>query len=339
MKTRITFGFLMLLFSGFLTYARILIVNNTPGAPTGYNYFTTIQAAHDNAGSGDTIYVIGSSSAYAGFNVSKKLVMIGPGYFLTENPETQANPNSATVSGDINFYSGSSGSVLTGITLIGGNTITIQASNITLKRNKLSVGNSSCIDLDSNIGNIIIVQNYMTAQGNYAAIKLINSNIQNVLISNNFIEQTSSGGKAIEISSSSSVIIKNNIIKGNLVAYNSNIQNNIMREGTFTGANNIILNNIDNSTQFGSSNGNQSNVNIPNLFIGTGSTDGQWQLKQGSLAIGAGVDGIDCGMFGGVTPYVLSGLPSIPAIYFFDAPTSGSNAKGLPIHIKVKSHN
>ncbi len=339
MKKRTVFFAFLLSISASTLFARILIVNNTPGAPTGYNYFTTIQAAHDNAGSGDTIYVIGSSSAYAGFNVSKKLVMIGPGYFLTENPETQANPNSATVSGDINFYSGSSGSVLTGITLIGGNTITIQASNITLKRNKLSVGNSSCIDLDSNIGNIIIVQNYMTAQGNYAAIKLINSNIQNVLISNNFIEQTSSGGKAIEISSSSSVIIKNNIIKGNLVAYNSNIQNNIMREGTFTGANNIILNNIDNSTQFGSSNGNQSNVNIPNLFIGTGSTDGQWQLKQGSLAIGAGVDGIDCGMFGGVTPYVLSGLPSIPAIYFFDAPTSGSNAKGLPIHIKVKSHN
>ena len=339
MKTRIAFGFLMLLFSGFLTHARILIVNNTPGAPTGYNYFTTIQAAHDNAGSGDTIYVIGSSSAYAGFNVSKKLVIIGPGYFLTENPETQANPNPAMINGDINFNSGSAGSTLIGMSIINDyHTININTSNITIKRNRVAT-NENCIYINSNVGNIIVGQNYMTTAWTNNQVIRISDNSQNILISNNYIENTPTNGKAMEINSTSSVVIKNNVIKGNIISYNSNIQNNIMREGTFTGSNNIVLNNIGHSTQFGSSNGNQTNVNIPNLFVGTGSTDGQWQLKQGSLAIGAGVDGVDCGMFGGVTPYVLSGLPSIPAIYFFDAPSAGSNSKGLPIHIKVKSHN
>ena len=39
------------------------------------------------------------------------------------------------------------------------------------------------------------------------------------------------------------------------------------------------------------------------------SDDAKWKLKAGSPAIGAGVSGVDCGVFGGVTPYVLSGVP------------------------------
>lgn len=322
-----------------LSYARILIVNNTPGAPTGYDYFTTVQAAHNNAGSGDTIYIIGSSTTYAGFSVSKKLIIIGPGYLLTENPNTQANPNPAMISGDINFNSGASGSILTGISVVDDyHTINIYESNITIKRNKLSTS-ENCIFISSNVGNVIVAQNYMTTRWSNNQVIRISNNVQNVIISNNYIENLVENGKAIEISSSTSAVVKNNIIKGNFIVYNSQIQNNIMRGGTFSGSNNIVLNNMGNSTQFGTSNGNQSNVNMSLVFVGTGSTDGQWQLKTGSPAIGAGADGVDCGIFGGVTPYILSGLPPIPAIYFFDAPTSGSNSKGLPIHIKIKSHN
>lgn len=337
MGNRIFLSVLFLLISTLSLHARILIVNNTPGAPTGYDYYTTVQAAHNAAGSSDTIHIIGSSTPYAGFSVSKKLIIIGPGYFLTENPNTQANPNPAIINGDINLNNGSSGSVLIGISVTSPNTINIYSSNITVKRNWVASG-QSCIYIGSNIGNIIITQNYFTSSGNYATIG-ISANSQNILINNNYIEHTSTNGKAIEINSSSSAMVKNNIIRGNFIIYNSQIQNNIMRGGTFSGSNNIVLNNIGHSTQFGSSNGNQSNVNMSLVFVGSGSTDGQWQLKPGSPAIGAGVDGIDCGIYGGVTPYILSGLPPIPAIYFFDAPTSGSNSRGLPIHIKIKSHN
>lgn len=37
-------------------------------------------------------------------------------------------------------------------------------------------------------------------------------------------------------------------------------------------------------------------------------TDTQWRLKAGSPAIGAGIGGIDCGMYGGATPYKPSGI-------------------------------
>lgn len=119
------------------------------------------------------------------------------------------------------------------------------------------------------------------------------------------------------------------------------MSNNIVQEaaGTVTGTGNSIYNNIDAGDHFGTENGNQVNVDMSTVFVGTGSTDGQWQLAAGSPAIGAGFNGVDCGMFGGPTPYVLSGIPSIPSIYIFDAPAIGSTAGGLPVRLSVKSRN
>jgi len=76
------------------------------------------------------------------------------------------------------------------------------------------------------------------------------------------------------------------------------------------------------------------------VFVDSGSvsTDGDWQLRSGSPAIGAGLDGVDCGMFGGSTPYVLSGIPAIPSIYYFIAPGSASGAEGLQVEIKARAN-
>ncbi|HRZ78222.1 MAG TPA: hypothetical protein P5248_12680, partial [Bacteroidales bacterium] len=86
-------------------------------------------------------------------------------------------------------------------------------------------------------------------------------------------------------------------------------------------------------------NGNQSNVSMANVFEGTTgtSTDGQWKLRTGSPAIGAGENGVDCGMYGGPFPYILSGMPNIPSVYYFLAPAIPSNT--LDVAIKAKSHN
>lgn len=62
---------------------------------------------------------------------------------------------------------------------------------------------------------------------------------------------------------------------------------------------------------------NQWLINQSTIFVGStnNSTDGQWQLLANSPAKSAGSDGSDCGMFGGATPYQLSGLPPIPVVY------------------------
>jgi len=71
------------------------------------------------------------------------------------------------------------------------------------------------------------------------------------------------------------------------------------------------------------------------VFVGEGSTDGQWQILEGGPADGTGTFGTDIGMFGGNTPYILSGIPKLPTIYEFTSPSNVSDV--LPIQVKIKS--
>ena len=74
-------------------------------------------------------------------------------------------------------------------------------------------------------------------------------------------------------------------------------------------------------------------------YVDEGTTDGQWQLALGSPGIGAGIGGVDVGAFGGPNPYVLSGIPNLPAIYHFVAPAIGSTQSGLQVELKAKGNN
>jgi len=68
-----------------------------------------------------------------------------------------------------------------------------------------------------------------------------------------------------------------------------------------------------------------------------------FKLKAGSPALGAGYGStaqnpVDAGMYGGSTPYVLSGIPAIPSIYFFANQPVGSNSDPIDVQIKVRSN-
>jgi len=133
----------------------------------------------------------------------------------------------------------------------------------------------------------------------------------------------------------------NNIFTGSVQANNCYFANNIQTAGTFTPTGCTTYNNIGSSTQYGTSNGNMSNVNMDDVFVcfsscGTYSADGRYQLKPGSVAAGAGAGGIDCGIFDGNYPYVLSGIPNFPAIYYLQVLPQGDL---LNVSVKVKSHN
>lgn len=78
---------------------------------------------------------------------------------------------------------------------------------------------------------------------------------------------------------------------------------------------------------------------IENVFEWEGTLDERFALKEGSPAIGAGTNGVDCGVYGGVYPYVLSGLPKfVPYISESNIPTTPTDGK-LNITLKIKSQN
>ncbi|MCD4736109.1 MAG: hypothetical protein K8R53_08710 [Bacteroidales bacterium] len=349
MKKRLLLPALILMTISVSLQATVWRVNNIPGVDADFSSFSDAQ----NAASvvpGDTLYIEPGAGTYGDITVTKKLVIIGNGYFLSENPETQANINKSQF-GIIYLNNGCQGTIIEGCFF---EIAKINTSDILLQKNYMlnsrpeSGNHLTGIDLSAdNISNIIIRKNYLINDyiGISDAVKTIRSSgngVNNVLITNNFIKvsSTDNGARSIFLSSGFSGTVENNVIYGHIEIDNTIFNNNILITGNFTQNNCTYTHNIGNSTQFGITNGNQSDVNMDNVFVGAAgnSTDGQYQLKPGSPAIGAGTGGADCGMFGGQHPYKLSGLPAVPAIYFNEQTIDNVNQQ-IDVNLKTKSHN
>lgn len=300
-------------------------VSNALGANAPY---TTIQAAVAAAVDGDIILVEGSPNAYGGFSVTKRVTIQGPGYFLTENTGLQANLNSASIIGSLSFDAGSAGSTISGMRLI--DRLAVNVSNITISNNYLL----TYLDINTASSNIAIFGNYISA-GISTGVS-----ITNLLISNNFIGfNISLGASAVVLG-----VVTNNIIAGNgNIVRNSTIANNI-----FLYAGGPPLSDLFNSTlqnnlfvaasQPGVDASNILGVSSASLFVGlTGNTtDTQFRLKSGSPAIGAGLGGTDCGIYGGTTPYKISGIATgQPTIYSLTTP--GTVPANGTLNVKVSA--
>jgi hypothetical protein len=324
---------LFLLASLFLTFSlQAKIITVEYGAGTAGQYHD-LQTAHDAANSGDTIYVFPAFAAYAGITVSKKLTIIGTGFQAPDHglPTT-------LISGTMDFQSGADGANLTGF---GGEfTVYINSNNILIKRNLLkkivigSGGNKSIVILQ----NFIIdngVNNYLIDIGDYSS----------VLIANNFIYNSSDGCYWINCGLPTITInMINNIFGGGSGNYsspsiaaqgaNSNIANNIIVNGAYCSGNGYY-NNIATGSPIPSGNGNVLSVNVDALFENYIQND--FHLKSNSPAKGAGLNGVDCGIYGGSMPFVDGGAPGLPLITKFDSDLSGSKQNGLNVHVKAKS--
>lgn len=322
--------------------AKIWRVNNNLGINAD---FTDLPAAVTAAAAGDTIMVEASATSYSGPTLTKKLVIIGPGYYFTDatlNPKTEANTNVANI-GQVTFSAGCAGSVVEGCTVNG---VFLNESNVTFQRNILS-GNYLYVGYAANsvCNNDTIRQNviYGLLAGDAT------SKATNLLVYNNIFT-----GPALQFSSNlniSGYFINNDVLNGYAFSCaNFTFQNNIFSSANFGAyqSSNIFFNNITNvafsSTTIPAGNSNQQNVDLSTVFngwsSGTGfSSDGRYQLKSGSPAIGAGkINGVtvDCGAFGGPAPYVLSGMPPIPSIYSLTVPAQIPSGTGT-INISLSS--
>jgi len=335
--------------------AKIWRVNNITSINAD---FRTIQAAHDASTvlNGDSLYVEPSGVSYGDLSATKKLIIIGNGYFLNENVNNQVNVASSIL-GAVYFKTGSTGSQIIGLTI---NSISFKnedvIDNILIERNNIKTNISFDVTALTGlpatsyvISNIIIKKNYIegsiTQPCTFTNCSVnANMRISTIVICNNYIGDITLSNAQ---NCSNSGVITNNIVPGGICACGMSIGNNILTNPNtgiyLSGKGSITQNNISVGQgkigTDGQSINDKFNVALSTIFIGkTGnSTDGQWQLKSGSPAIGAGLSGIDCGIFGNSDPYVLSGLPPIPLIYEISAPTSGSATSGLAVKVKVKT--
>ena len=307
-------------------------VNNAYGINAD---FSDIQAAFDSATAGDIIYIEGTNIPYGSGYATKPLTIIGTGYFLAVNDSTQANLAPSIVS-TIRLDPGSEGSYVAGLTISG--QFRVNVSNVIVERNNLS---TLYIGYSYDVGNVVIRQNYIGSigdhgqytsaviQNNIITYKIFSSVKANWMIYNNTIYGSySSAVGMIDVYNSS---IKNNIVFNTYSSYpciNTNPEQN----------NNIEFNVCNHETSgYPVPENNIWDAVIEEVIANEGSAEKKLYLIEGSPAIGYGEGGVDCGAYGNLNPYVLSGMPPVPHIYKASVPVSATSTSGLPVNVEIKS--
>jgi len=312
-----------------ITHAAIITVDNkTPSV----GQYKTLQEAHDAANDGDTLYVCPSETVYEAFTVDKKLSIFGTGH---SRPGERMS--TTTINGNISFNEGSDGASLKGFS--GYFTIVINANDIIIKKNRIRR-----ITVNENHKGTVILQNYVYEFSDQYLATIKSNN--EVFISNNIFINKRDCGKSISAQFKDiSITVINNIFinhvrdsrSNSLYILNANIfvANNIFISGNIQKTSDNFYNNMSNSTQLPSGNGNLTNIDMSKVFI---DPTKDFHLLEDSPAKGAGIDGVDMGIYGGSTPYVDDGKPSLPSIIKLKTDHSASQAHGLEIEIQAISN-
>jgi hypothetical protein len=330
--------------------ATVWRVNNNPNYTQGCNHcFNSLQAANDTSIviPGDTIHLEASSIDYVGSGtnetmLSKKLVILGPGYFLNQNLNLQKNAVSATIR-KLKIMPGSNYSIIKGVSFYwGSNIYGIEIFNVSnLLIESCYFGKGIKFSNSNPISDITLKKCYITeALGSTNA-----ANISNILITNCYFGSTVD---LYQAGFSRSGEIAHCVINSNNIDIGSNIvfYNNIATINTLTQNNNGITNVHDNifigSLPSWLSGGNNIALSNATVFTSTGSPDSILNVNP----IGTcpqcytAFPGNEAfGIFGGVDPYKLSGIPNIPAIYQLQSPLNVIQGTPTNVTISTRSNN
>lgn len=320
--------------------ATTIRVNNNLTTDKANRIYSNLQDANDDVATkaGDTLLVDGSVKAYSILKCNKKLVIIGTGYFLTQNLG-QSNSVSSTV-GEIDFNSGSEGTVITGLIFsYSPNTSKpyISVSGISIIRCYLTNG----LYIYNTINSLVLLQNYFDNN----SISIINSFSFNGIILKNNVFNSSLIIDRFTNYPRIFTNVEHNIFLGSVQIDVGSFKSNILASNTATVdiLSPSIQNNITLGTQLSAYATNQSYKDNTQLFVGltaanNKSPDGQYKLIAGNAFATAGYNNEEPGIFGGTEPYVLSGIPTIPTIYELQADAVANKQDGLNVTIKARAN-
>lgn len=313
----------LLFFAGGHSDAASWRINNNANR---HAHFTDINAAMNSSEvqDGDTLYLDPGCLLTSTQNITKRVTIIGTGYFLGANTHQEAS-----VSGSV--YLKAASTKVEGLKMTG--KVYMSANNVTVERCYLGgVGYSGTAQY-ATIRQCYVPNGQIGGKGN-TDTATANWTIENCIIirtdgydpiinlycptiRNNYVRPNYSSASAAVAHVSGATIINNIFINtrfiGNAELYDASdciVKNNIFHVASYktTYPGNVI---IDTNTESA-------------VFALTGTNEQRYTLKEDSPAKGAATDGGDCGPYGGIYPYVLSGYPlGMPR---FDSSNVGTRA-------------
>ena len=304
-------------------HAETLTVDNRPNAVAMYSDLGDAINAAENS---DTIQIAGSSSSYGIHQVYKPLHFRGPGYFLSENGVEGLNQRSARV--DLHFYNDSNKGSASGSTarFLDGGFVGFSSSglvnySVSYCRGYVS-GSPFAAYPRVTVRNCFLTSGFsLVASGSSISDSIVSSvDLPANTIADRCIFTSGASTRTDTLASISDSLF--------IVSSSNNVsQFNDRNDGSVSHCMAI------GATYLPSGNGNINQQFANVVFQQGNSPDGQYKLKTGSPAIAAGRNGGDLGAFGGVNPYRLSGLPSIPRITNLAIDAVATDANGLTFNV------
>ncbi len=287
--------------------AKILRVSNVSGSSAPYS---TIEAAHDAASAGDTIMLDISNIKY-GTNttkLTKRVVIIGAGYWLVENGIVEEGMGSSKVQ---LFHVEAEGVVIKGIEL---DALYIEAPKVVVNRCKIG---TSGIGLEKGSDNCIISQNFITGPLSSRGGTAVRTNF--IQITNNIFAFTGTGAANFG-GFTNSYIAYNTFRTSQLYVSNTN-------NSTFE--NNLVMT-IKDVNDGSNSYANNYETNIINTQATNDFIDKDYMALEISKDVMS-----KYGAFAGDSPYILSGVPSGPVIQDLIVPTTVEMGSKMNVTIKI----
>jgi hypothetical protein len=353
MKTKLFILVFALFTFGSLSAHVITVSNNAIAA----GHFSNLQIAIDSANTGDTVYVMGSPTAYSSYGestfnnnniyITTKITLIGAGYNVTG---TQNNWDSY-VNGYIYIDSTSFTINLSGTKILGMD-VSGQIAQTGISGSVNNVDIERCY---VNSWVYVFGKNWTIFDNNIYGVQAQNSSY--LFIQNNYLN-------SVQYSDQTTVVISNNnfVINGGNAFYS--VSNAVIANNIFFYVNpvpNITSCVFSNNLSFNSSPislppaGNTGSGNINPATLGVvGFTDAtitnyvnqntvwnyNWKFKVSSPGHNGGTDGTDIGVYGGAYPYPnMSGATRIPQMTLMNVggivPVGGT----LPVNFKARVQN
>lgn len=305
--------------------ATILRVSNVNGSTAPYQ---TILAAHDAAREGDTIMVDGSDIEYELTEITKRLVLIGPGYWINENGIVDEAAPSAKV--QFTVKKGAAGTVIEGFST--NNRINaafrINADNCVVRRCYITSSSYYGVqfgrdDTDDPAPSGAVVQQNYFKNCNVSGWQIT---MTNVLISNNIFAHEDM--TAYDIANISSSQIEYNTM---FCTDENSSWKNFASVHTSTIEHNILWNPDVWYSAISILDDNEKSDNYTGNIISPAEVNTDKDVKTAETTMSEG----KYGAFAGDSPYVLSGIPAAPVIEDLVVPTSVEAGSKMKVTIKV----